>query len=313
MKSTLDLSARDFGLLALMTLCWGINWPIMKIGVLDFPPITFRTLSMIGGLPALWLVARAQRISLSVPREHWLELLALAMTNMVVWYVLAIYGVKLLSSGRAAILGYTMPIWVALIGLAIYGERPSRRLGVGVAAAAIGVGLLLASELGALTGSPLGTFCMLAAAFVWALGTHLMRRRRQRTHVLVITFWSMAISIVVCSVIAFALERGQWLRWPNALEWSAIAYNSLVVMALAQIIWFRIASTLPPLASGLSVMLIPVIGLFSAMAMLGESPHWQDYVALVCILAAIASVLLPVSRAAGASAGPIDATGRPRA
>jgi len=36
-----------------------------------------------------------------------------------------------------------------------------------------------------------------------------------------------------------------------------------------------------------------VIGLFSGMAMLGEQPHWQDYVALACVLAAIASVLLP--------------------
>lgn len=297
-KSALDLAPRELLLLALMTLCWGLNWPIMKFGVQDFPPISFRALAMVGGLPVLWLFARAQRVPLSVPREHWRELFVLAMTNMVIWYVLAMYGVKMLSSGRAAILGYTMPIWVALIGLVVFGERPSRRLGAGVLAAAVGVALLLSSEFTAITGRPLGTVCMLAAASVWALGTHLMRRRRQRTHVLAITFWSLVISTVFCGAISLAFEHGQWRRWPDALEWSAIAYNSVVVMGVAQVIWFRLASILPPLASGLSVMLIPVIGLFSGMAMLGESPHWQDYAALACILAAIASVLLPASGAA---------------
>ena len=72
--------------------------------------------------------------------------------------------------GRAAILGYTLPVWVALIGLLVYGERQGPRLVLALVAAAVGVGLLLAHELQAIAGSPLGTFCMLAAAAVWALG-----------------------------------------------------------------------------------------------------------------------------------------------
>ena len=36
------------------------------------------------------------------------------------------------ASGRAAILGYTMPIWSALLGIVLYRENPSRRLWVGV-------------------------------------------------------------------------------------------------------------------------------------------------------------------------------------
>jgi len=50
---------------------------------------------------------------------------------------------------------------------------------------------------------------------------------------------------------------------------------------------------LPPAASGLSVMMIPVVGVFSSMVILGEQPHWQDYVALALILMALATVLLP--------------------
>jgi drug/metabolite transporter (DMT)-like permease len=60
-----------------------------------------------------------------------------------------------------------------------------------------------------------------------------------------------------------------------------------------------LARKLPPAASGLSVMLIPVLGVFSGMWILGEQPHWQDYVALALILVALTTVLLPARAARG--------------
>ena len=121
-----SLTRKDWILLALLTLCWGINWPIMKLGVRDFPPMSFRTLSMILGLPTLWLAARWMRVPLALPPASLGTVARLALPNMVLWHVLMILGVKLLSSGRAAILGYTMPVWAVLAGLAFYGDRISR-------------------------------------------------------------------------------------------------------------------------------------------------------------------------------------------
>jgi drug/metabolite transporter (DMT)-like permease len=62
------LSRKDLILLALLTVSWGLNWPVMKIGVLNFPPLTFRSLGMLGGVVAIWLAARAQRASLQIPK-----------------------------------------------------------------------------------------------------------------------------------------------------------------------------------------------------------------------------------------------------
>ena len=65
---------------------------------------------------------------------------------MIVWHVLAILAVQALSSGRAAILGYTMPIFSALWGVAMFGERLRPRHIAGIVAAGIGVSLLLWHE-----------------------------------------------------------------------------------------------------------------------------------------------------------------------
>jgi drug/metabolite transporter (DMT)-like permease len=297
MSRSFSLGPKDLVLLVLLTVLWGANWAVMKAGVQELPPMTFRSLSMVGGLPLLALIARSLGLSLRVPREHWCELLLLALTNMVVWYLLIMYGIELLSSGRAAILGYTMPIWTAVIGILVFGERPSRRLWVGVAAAAVGVCLLLASEFSAMAGSPLGTLLMLTAAATWAYGTHRMRRRRLPTHIFVITFWSLLLSLLVCGSVALLFERGQ-VQWPlSTVAWGAILYHAVLVFCFAQLVWFRLATILPPVASGLSVMLIPVIGVFSGVWMLDEQLAWQDWAAMGCILAAIATVLLPPRRA----------------
>jgi drug/metabolite transporter (DMT)-like permease len=287
------LSRLDAFLLCLLTLIWGINWPIMKIGVADFPVFTFRTVTMVGGLAVFALIARVQGHSLKIARPYWREVAVLGSTNMAAWYVLSILGVKLLASGRAAIIGYTLPVWVALIGFLVYGERQGARLVLALVAAAIGVGLLLSSELQALAGSPLGTFCMLAAAASWGLGTHLLRRRRQPTPLIVLSFWMMVGTLALCALLSVVFERDQWVRWPNLPEWASIVFNIVMAYGIAQLLWFRLASTLPPLVSALSVMMIPVVGVLSGLVMLGERPGWTDLVALIAILVSIAATLIP--------------------
>jgi drug/metabolite transporter (DMT)-like permease len=287
------LSRLDAVLLCLLTLIWGLNWPIMKIGVADFPAFTFRSVTMVGGLAVFALVARLQGHSLKVARPYWRELALLGATNMALWYALSIIGIKLLASGRAAILGYTLPVWVALIGLLVYRERQGARLVLALVAAAIGVGLLLASELQAMAGSPLGTLCMLVAAATWGLGTHQLRRRVQPTPLVVLSFWMMAGTLVFCALLSLSFEREQWVRWPNAAEWGAIMFNIVLAYGIAQLLWFRLASSLPPVVSALSVMMIPVVGVVSGLLMLGERPGWTDLAALVAILVAIGATLIP--------------------
>jgi drug/metabolite transporter (DMT)-like permease len=45
-------------------------------------------------------------------------------------------------------------------------------------------------------------------------------------------------------------------------------------------------------ASSVSVMMIPVLGVFSGALLLGEPLHWQDWTAVVLIVAAIGLVLI---------------------
>ena len=87
------------------------------------------------------------------------------------------------------------------------------------------------------------------------------------------------------------LEHARWRLPPPHTSW-AIAYNAVGVFGFAHAAWFYLARRMPPVASSISVMLIPVLGTFSGAAWLGEPLHWQDFAAMVLMVVAIAAVLI---------------------
>jgi drug/metabolite transporter (DMT)-like permease len=295
------LSPRQLVLLVALTIVWGLNWPVMKLGVTGYPPLTFRTLSMVLGLPVLAAGLAAMKVPFRIERRHWPQLLLLTLTNMLVWHVCIILALKKLSSGRAAILGSTMPVFSAVVGAWLFSARLTLRGWLGVGAAALGVALLLWHELTGLAGRPVGVLLALFAASTWALGTQLLRRTTIDAATLTLSFWMTAITTVVMAVLATVFERAEW-KQPDASTGWAIAYNAVLIFGFAQAAWFSLARSLPPLASTLSVMLIPVLGVFAGALWLGEVLHWQDHAAVLLMMAAIASVLWPQRSTAGAQA-----------
>ena len=286
------LTSRQWTLLVLLTLVWGINWPVMKIGVTGFPPLTFRSLCLWLGTPVLGLALVAMKVPFRVERRYWGELLVLAIFNMFIWQALIIISVQSLSSGRAAILGYTMPMFSALLGGLFFGNQLAKRAWTGVAAASLGVVLLLWHELSNLGGRPSGVLLALGAASAWALGTQLLRRTQLPVPTLTISFWMTLMTTGVMSLLAVLFESDRWTMPSPANGW-AIVFNAVLVFGFAHAAWFYLARSLPPVASTLSVMMIPVLGVFSGAVWLGEILHWQDWAAVALMMTSIACVLWP--------------------
>lgn len=286
---------RHLVLLVLLTIVWGLNWPIMKVGVQHFPPLTFRMVAMWLAVPILAAVLWQQKAPWTIPRAAWGKLAALTLFNMLFWHCLMILAIPLLSSGRAAILGYTMPIFSAVLGAFFFGNKLVSRAWGGVAASALGVVLLLWHETASMGSRPVGVGLMLGAAAGWALGTQLLRRTTLSVPLMTLAFWMVLLTAIVMTALSVLLERDRWV-WPDHTAMVTILYNGPLAIGFAQVTWFFLARTLPPVASTLSVMLIPVIGVFSGAWWLGEVLHWQDWTAVGLMVVAIASVLWPAKR-----------------
>jgi drug/metabolite transporter (DMT)-like permease len=278
------------GLVAI-TLMWGFNWPLMKFSLRELTPLYFRSVTMTGGALLLLAFYAARGQDMRLPRAAWPAMAALAATNIFGWHLFSILGVQALASGRAAILGFTMPIWTVLLAIVFFGERLTPRVATAAACVAAAVALLLGDELLALAGNPMGVLWMQLAALSWALGTILMRRSRLALPTSVITAWMMLLSSVAFWIVAAIAEP--FPHWNfSAPMWAALFWGFAINYGIAQIIWFGLARELPATASAFSIMAVPLVGILAAAWIVGEIPRWQDWVAMIFVVGAIATTLL---------------------
>jgi drug/metabolite transporter (DMT)-like permease len=75
-----------------------------------------------------------------------------------------------------------------------------------------------------------------------------------------------------------------------------VAYNVFIAFAFAHWAWIKIATSVPVSVFSISMLLIPVIGVVSGILFLGERPSWRETAALLCVLAALATVIRPQTR-----------------
>ncbi|HEX7328828.1 MAG TPA: DMT family transporter [Casimicrobiaceae bacterium] len=288
------LTLRTLFLVVSLTLLWGCNWPVMKIGVTELAPLTFRALTLPFAGIGLLVIALAQRESIRVPRALWGRLACLALFNISGWNGFVLFGVEHLSSGRSAILGYTMPLWATLCAVVVAGERLSLRRVIGLVLGMTGMLLLIGDEMHQLRGAPFGVAMILVAAFSWGLGTALLRRWPMPMSPTALTGWMIVIGWIPIALLVPAFDPtplATELAQLSSRGWFAVAYNILPAGLLANWAWFTLARTLPVSLSSLLSLPIPVAGVFAGMIILGERPGPNEWAALALVVTALFVVM----------------------
>ena len=107
----------------------------------------------------------------------------------------------------------------------------------------------------------------------------------------------MTISFPLLLAGALLFEQGslsplQLSFWPLA----GLIYNVFFAFIFGNWAWMKIATVAPVSVSSLSTLMVPVVGVFSGVLILGERPGWNDYAALVLVCASLATVLLPARK-----------------
>ena len=290
------ISRKQAWALLALTLMWGVNWPMMKLSLQEMSPLYFRASTMLLGAGWLFFYVRRSGERMWPVGREWTAIAVLALPNVLGWHTLSIFGVQELASGRAAILGFTMPIFTVLLGAAFFGERITPRMRVAVVCASIAIALLLWHEVARISGRPAGIAWMLSAAVCWALGTLMFRRAQFTLSPLVVTVWMLLLGSVAVWSLALSLEPLPDITRFSMPMWVSLAYGVVINYGFAQLIWFGMARTLPPATSAMSIMAIPLVGTLSATLIVGEVPHWRDWLAMGFVMMAIASVLWPARR-----------------
>ena len=286
------LTRTSFLLLIALSLFWGLNWPIMKVALTSFEPLTFRTFCIGSGAIGLSIIAKCAGLSLWVPRREWKWLILGSVFNILGWNVLVIYGLDLMAAGRSVILAYTMPLWGILLSAVFLREKITPRKYCALILGLIGLAILMGSDILILQAGPTGALLVLGAAVSWATGTVIIKFAKLTIPITVMTAWQLifaAIPIAILTILFEGTDLPALKLWPTL----AVIYNIVLAFNFSYWAWFRIVNEVPVSVSAISILAIPIIGVCASSLFLHEQIGIQELSALTLVVSALSMALIP--------------------
>ncbi|MGB3881577.1 MAG: EamA family transporter [Diaphorobacter nitroreducens] len=273
-----SLSRADWAKALVVVVVWGLNFVVMKWGLATLSPLVLCALRFLAAsLPFLLFVRPPRHLS-------WGVMAAYGLVQGVGQFGLLFTGMQLgMPAGMSSVVLQTQAFITMLMAAALLGETPHRWQWLGLCIAIGGLAFIGAAHGDGASGMTLAGFLLtVGAAAMWA-GSNLLTRvaaRQGPYEPVSFIVWSSVFPIVPLLLLACVVDGTeavvQQLRGLGGRELGVVAYLALLSTLLGYGLWTRLlqryaASTVAPLS-----LLVPVVGLLSAMLLLGERPTaWQ--------------------------------------
>ncbi len=276
-------------LLAGVVLAWGTNWPVTKLIVQDVTPLwatALRCLIASAALaPLLWMQG-----NFIIPKRGDLPVVfCTSILHLVAFSALIAIGLQFVPAGRAIVLGYTTPLWVA-IGAAIFlAEEITRRRAIGIGFGLAGLAVIFNPQTlnwgdgNALFGSGL----ILVAAFCWAGNIVYVRAHRWISTPFQLVFWQVLLAAALLTVIAWFVDGPPHIAWTGRLI-GLLLFSGIVCTAFANWAMTMVNRSLPAVTTSLWLLATPLLGIVSATAILHEPLEPSLFLAMTLIIGGIA-------------------------
>jgi len=209
-------------------------------------------------------------------------------------------GAQYLSSGAAALINSTIPIWVAIFVLIFFRKVPTRLSSAGIGAGFIGLIILVLPTLQEGESSWIGIVFLIASSISWAVGSlysNPMRDLGTGRSILLPTGMFMllgGLALLAISVLMGTAEisvLGALLSPTNNVLVSFLFLTLICTAVGYATFYWLLESTTPSLANTFAYI-VPVIAVFLGWAILGEPITIQTIIATGVISAGVAMMMI---------------------
>jgi drug/metabolite transporter (DMT)-like permease len=159
---------------------------------------------------------------------------------------------------------------------------------IAVAVGALGIGLLAIPVFE--SGQTAGVILPILAALAWALGTIVLKKWPLRGDPIATTAYQLMIGALI-SIICLFISGEAMPPSVSAKVATAMVFHIIGATAGAYLLWFTILSRNAASTSALLSFAVPVVGVLSAMLLVGDRPSLTDIAGFAAILAAPAITL----------------------
>jgi drug/metabolite transporter (DMT)-like permease len=247
---------------------WGASFLFMRVAAPVLGPVPLIALR-VGIAAAILLPLLAARGGLPALRGRWRHLLAVAVLNSALPFVLLAWATLSVTAGFASILNATSPLWGGLVAHLWLRDRLDRSRAFGLL---VGFGGVVFLAWGRASFRPGGAGWAVAAALLatlsYGVAASYTKRHLAGTNPLAVAAGSQVAAALVLAPLAV-------VAWPAArpvsgVVWGAVALLGVLCTAFAYVLYFRLIARVGPARAIAVTFLIPAFAVVWGALFLGE-------------------------------------------
>lgn len=273
---------------------WGSTWLFIKVGLADLPPFTFAGIRFVLASLILTLLVIVRRAPWPRTRREWGLIAVVGLLQFALNYGLVFWGEQYISSGLAAVLQSTFPVFGLVIAhFYLPQERMTGARVLGVLLGVFGVAVIFSDQL-TIAGNLAfwGSMALVASAFFGSYSNVLVKAYGTRIDPQVFAATQMIFGFVPLLGIGILVEGN-----PLRFHWTAKAvlcllYLVVVGSVLAFALYYWLVRRMDVTTTMLIALVTPVVAVILGIVVLHERLNWRLLAGGACIISAIALIVL---------------------
>jgi drug/metabolite transporter (DMT)-like permease len=277
-------------MLLLVALLWGMNPPIIKLGLQHVSPWPYNAARMTVGclfaVLALFLSGSYRRPT----RADFWRLVRAGVFGFFLFQMLFAEGIDRTTSGNAAFMGCLLPVYVLLLNRFCGFDTINRAVLIGIACSLTGVILIVLGagrELSLAGEHLIGALILLGAQAGYAYYTVFSRELLGRYSTYQVTASLMVITTALMAVVSLPeLSDVDWPGLPLA-AWGSIAFSGVFGLCLSNFLWIWGTGVIGSTRASVFNNLTPLFAVVTGYFMLGETFGPLQAVGAACVLGGV--------------------------
>jgi drug/metabolite transporter (DMT)-like permease len=269
---------------------WAANYPISKYGLTGLGVFVFNGLRFVVASLFLVLLFLRRFRWMPIAQADWMKLVGLGILGNVIYQAAFVTGLNLTTSGNAAVLLSTSPLWTVLFDARINKQPITAGMVWGMAVSLCGVILIIVGsgkdlEIG--RAALAGDLICLAAAGLSGLTNTLQKPFLVRYGVPQVSLILIVIGAV--GLVVIAVPSALQTSWVS-IHWSyyaAVLVSGAFSIAIGSLFWNRGIKELGPGRAANFNNLIPVLAFVISYLVLGEQLYLTQFVGAAITIAGV--------------------------
>jgi len=279
----------------ILCIVWGTTWIFIKLGLNDLPPISFAALRFTVACLILFPILKLQKIEIPKGKKVWTFILLTGFLQFCFNYGLLFWGEQHITSGLAAVLQATIPVFGLILARIYVGEVITGLKIASILLGIAGVAVIFQEQL-VLNGQMafFGSFAVVIGAFGAAYASVLTKAKGVSFHPASLVFSQMFVGHIPLWIVGISTEGNPLnFRW----TWQAVIcvfYLAIVGSIIAFWLYYWLLAKIDVSKAMMIAFVTPLVAVFVG-SFFGEKLYIQTLFGGILILLSVGLIVMKFS------------------